>query len=126
MFSDNGGSGDHNFVWGPGSNTGPGARNWRVFILPFDRLTYVHFCRPVADEQLIKMFGALMVLERKAPTATEDEMTAAATGGESEPVAETPEDPHAAAEVAQKSAINLRDRLRTRLAQIAHPKTGAR
>jgi hypothetical protein len=86
----------------------------RVFILPYDRLTYLHFSRPVPDEKLIQMFGTLLVLEKQAPTATEEEMR------------ETPVDgvePAAAQEAATgdnnvKSGINLRERLRARLAQM--------
>jgi hypothetical protein len=84
----------------------------RVFILPYDRLTYLHFTREVPDEKLMRIFGELLSLERGAPTSQE-------TAAETPEAAPTAESPQASKETPAAASADLRERLRARMAQIS-------
>jgi hypothetical protein len=97
----------------------------RVFFIPYQQITYLHFTRHVEEGALIEMFGELMTAEKKAPTQTEGEAAAAAKPAlepapEGEAAATDPERPTPA-------PIDLRERLRARLAaRTAVPKPATR
>jgi len=88
----------------------------QIFILPYDRVTYVNFTRPLHDDKLTRIFGELLVAEKKPPTLEEPATEESAAEAAAEP--EKPGEPAAAEEAKPQSTNPLRDRLRARLAQV--------
>jgi hypothetical protein len=88
----------------------------QIFILPYDRMTYVNFTRPMHDDKLTKIFGALLVAEKRPPTLEEQPAEDAPAEAAAEPV--KPVEADVVEEAKPQSTNPLRDRLRARLAQV--------